>query len=75
MPNGALSSLAGNVDPHHRIAIADLILVQREVRATVERLVAHCHLLAQLYARTGKREQAQEHLTTARTMYREMGMT
>jgi len=39
MPNGALSSLAGNVDPHHRIAIADLILVQREVRATVERLV------------------------------------
>ena len=24
---------------------------------------------------TGKREQAQEHLTTATTMYREMGMT
>jgi hypothetical protein len=24
--------------------------------------------------RTGKREQAQEHLTTATTMYREMGM-
>ena len=28
MPNGALSSLAGNLDPHHRVAIADLILVQ-----------------------------------------------
>src|SRR2546427_215211 len=39
MPNGALSALAGNVDSHHRVAVADLILVQREVRATVERLV------------------------------------
>ena len=29
MPNGALASLAGNVDPHHHVAIADLILVQR----------------------------------------------
>ena len=28
MPNGALTSLAGNVDPHHRVAVADLILVQ-----------------------------------------------
>jgi anaerobic magnesium-protoporphyrin IX monomethyl ester cyclase len=39
MPNGALTSLAGNVDSHHRVAVADLILVQKEVRATVERLV------------------------------------
>jgi anaerobic magnesium-protoporphyrin IX monomethyl ester cyclase len=39
MPNGALASLAGNVDPHHRVAIADLILAQSTVRATVERLV------------------------------------
>jgi radical SAM superfamily enzyme YgiQ (UPF0313 family) len=39
MPNGALASLAGNVDPHHRIAIADLILVQDRVRETVETLV------------------------------------
>jgi hypothetical protein len=39
-------------------------------------LVAHCHLgLGKLYRRTGKREQAQEHFTTATTMYREMGMT
>jgi radical SAM superfamily enzyme YgiQ (UPF0313 family) len=39
MPNGGLSSLAGNVDPHHRVAVADLILAQRSVRATVEKLV------------------------------------
>jgi class 3 adenylate cyclase/tetratricopeptide (TPR) repeat protein len=39
-------------------------------------LVAHCHLgLGKLYRRTDKREQAQEHLATATTMYREMGMT
>jgi len=38
-------------------------------------LVAHCHLgLGKLYRRTGEREQAQEHLTTATTMYREMNM-
>ena len=38
-------------------------------------LVAHCHLgLGKLCRLTGKREQAQEHLTTATTMYREMGM-
>ncbi|HEV3139954.1 MAG TPA: radical SAM protein [Vicinamibacterales bacterium] len=39
MPNGALTSLAGNVDSHHRVAVADLILVQSAVRATIERLV------------------------------------
>src|SRR6058998_3849368 len=39
MPNGALTSLAGNIDPAHRVAIADLILVQSSVRSTVERLV------------------------------------
>jgi hypothetical protein len=39
-------------------------------------LVAHCHLgLGKLYRRTGKREQAREHLNTATTMYREMSMT
>ena len=38
-------------------------------------VVAHCHLgLGKLYRRTGKREQAREHLTTATTMYREMDM-
>jgi len=38
-------------------------------------LVAHCQLgLAKLYCRTGKWQEAQEHLTTAATMYGEMGM-
>jgi len=38
-------------------------------------LVAHCHLgLGKLCRRTGQREQAREHLTTATTMYREMDM-
>jgi len=39
MPNGALTSLAGNIDPHHRVAVADLILVHRQVRETVTRLL------------------------------------
>ena len=39
MPNGALTSLAGNVDAHHRVAVVDLILVQNRVRETVERFV------------------------------------
>jgi sugar phosphate isomerase/epimerase len=39
-------------------------------------LVAHCHLgLGKLYGRTDKRQEAQEHLVTATTMYRDMGMT
>ncbi len=38
-------------------------------------LLAHCHLgLGKLYRRTGKREQAREHLRTATTMFREMDM-
>jgi len=39
MPNGGLSSIAGNIDPHHRVAIADLVLVQKNVRATLFRLM------------------------------------
>jgi class 3 adenylate cyclase/tetratricopeptide (TPR) repeat protein len=38
-------------------------------------LVAHCHLgLGTLYCRKGERLKADEHLTAAKTMYREMGM-
>jgi hypothetical protein len=38
-------------------------------------LVAHCHLgLGRLYGRTGKREEAREHLTAATAMYGEMDM-
>src|SRR5246500_4128646 len=39
MPNGALCSLAGNADPHHQVFAADLILVQRAVRETVQSLM------------------------------------
>ena len=39
MPNGALTSLAGNVDPHHEVAVADLILAQSSVQETVEHLI------------------------------------
>jgi class 3 adenylate cyclase/tetratricopeptide (TPR) repeat protein len=38
-------------------------------------LVGHCHLgVGKLRARTGNREQAQEHLSAAATLYREMDM-
>jgi radical SAM superfamily enzyme YgiQ (UPF0313 family) len=42
MPNGALTSLAGNVDKHHAVTVADLILVQDRVRETVRNLVTKC---------------------------------
>ena len=54
---------------HYRQALA------RADELGMRPLAAHCHLgLGKLYRRVGKREQAQEHLTTATTMYREMGM-
>lgn len=39
MPNGALSSLAGNIDDHHDCAIADLIVCHDSVRGTLVRLM------------------------------------
>jgi anaerobic magnesium-protoporphyrin IX monomethyl ester cyclase len=64
MPNGALTSLAGNVDPHHRVAVADLILAQGRVRETVERLVAeHAPDVVGLSVMTFQRRTA--HLLTA----------
>ena len=62
-------------------AVAEAIEAYRDATAMAEQigmrpLVAHCHFgLGKLYRRTGKREQAQEHLTTATMMYREMDMT
>ena len=57
-------------EAHYRTALA--LAEPRGMRP----LVAHCHLgLGALYRRTGKLEQAQEHLATALTMYREMDMT
>jgi uncharacterized protein HemY len=41
----------------------------------VRPLVAHCHLgLGTLYRRTGDHAKAEEHLTTASAMHREMDM-
>src|SRR5438128_1547 len=69
---GDVASAGGAVDAeayyHDALALAG--------RLGMLPLVAHCHLgLGKLYRRTGKRQQAHEHLTTATTMYREMGMT
>jgi tetratricopeptide (TPR) repeat protein len=45
------------------------------IRLGMRPLVAHCHLgLGKLSLRTGKQQEAHEHLTTATTMYREMDM-
>jgi tetratricopeptide (TPR) repeat protein len=56
-------------EAHYRQALA--LAEPRGMRP----LVAHCHLgLAKFYRRTGQRQEAQEHLTTATTMYREMDM-
>jgi len=63
-------SAAASGEGHYRKALA--LAEPRGMRP----LVAHCHLgLAKLYRRTDKREQAEEHLAIATTMYREMGMT
>ena len=56
-------------ESHYRAALA--LAEPRGMRP----LVAHCYRgLGKLYQRTGKREQAQEHLATATAMYREMDM-
>jgi DNA-binding Lrp family transcriptional regulator len=61
----------------HRDARKSLVKIAKElgmpestVRHRLNRLIRH----GRLYRRTGKREQAQQHLTTATTMYREMDM-
>jgi hypothetical protein len=57
-------------EAHYREALA------LATRLGMRPLVAHCHLgLSQLYRRTANPAGAQEHLTTATTMYRDMGMT
>ena len=72
-----LGEIAAQADP------SDLDSAQEHYRRALVRatelgmrpLVAHCHLgLGTLHRRTGDGAKAQEHLTTAATMYREMGM-
>ena len=69
MPNGGLASLAGNVDPHHQVAIADLILVQSAVRETVERLVtAHAPDVVGLSVMTFQRVTARRIINLVRQL-------
>ncbi len=69
MPNGALTSLAGNLDPHHDVAVADLILAQSSVRATVERLLrAHQPGLVGLSVMTFQRRTARQLIALARSL-------
>jgi len=73
-----LGEIASRCDPpqldraagHYRQALA--LAHELEMRP----LVAHCHFgLAKLCQRTGNRDEAQEeHVATARTLYRDMGM-
>jgi hypothetical protein len=45
------------------------------VKSNCAFIAAHCHVgLGKLYRRTGDGAKAEEHLTSAATMYREMGM-
>jgi tetratricopeptide (TPR) repeat protein len=61
---------AGRGESHYRQALA---LAER---LGMDPLIAHCHLgLGKVCLRTGTREQAQAHVATATTMYRNMGMT
>jgi tetratricopeptide (TPR) repeat protein len=73
-----LGEIAAHTDPPD-LASAQAHYGQALVRAEelgMRPLVAHCHLgLGKLYRRTGDRAKAEEHLATAATMYREMGMT
>jgi radical SAM superfamily enzyme YgiQ (UPF0313 family) len=70
MPNGALTSIAGNIDPHHRTAVADLILVQSRVRETVTRLVReHEPDIVALSVMTFQRETAKKIMALVRSLH------
>src|SRR4030095_10515277 len=78
---GQLLRLLGDIASHpDRFEVDTAEAHYRQALALAEELgqrplMARCNLgLGKLYPRTGKREQAQEHLTTATTMYREMDM-
>jgi tetratricopeptide (TPR) repeat protein len=72
--------LLGDVRAHEPTEFEQVGEAYREALALATELgmrplVAHCHFgLGKLDRQTNKREQAREHLTTATTMYREMGM-
>ena len=69
-----ITALGDSIDaPSAEEHYADSLALAEELG--MRPLVAHCHLgLGKLYRRTGKRQQAEEHLSLALTMYREMDM-
>jgi tetratricopeptide (TPR) repeat protein len=72
---GDLASYPDQFDAERGEALYRQALALAEPRG-MRPLVAHCHFgLSKLHRRTGKREQAREHLTTAMTMYRDMEMS
>jgi len=78
---GQLLRLLGDIAAHpDRLEVDTAKAHYRQALALAEELglrplMAHCHLgLGALYRRAGKREQAREHTTTARTMFGEMDM-
>jgi tetratricopeptide (TPR) repeat protein len=69
MADVAAASGTENAEEYYREALA--LAEPRGMRPQV----ANCHFgLGKLYCRRGDRQQAQEHLTSAMAMYREMGM-
>ena len=69
LPNGALGSLAGNVDEHHHVAAADLILAQSQVQRTITRLVAeHAPDVVGLSVMTFQRRTAQRVIRLIRSL-------
>jgi tetratricopeptide repeat protein len=71
---GAIAAAADPPEPAASEAYFDQALDQAVALGT-RPFVAHCHLdLGKLYRRSGRTQKAQEHLTTATTMYREMDM-
>jgi radical SAM superfamily enzyme YgiQ (UPF0313 family) len=69
MPNGALTSLAGNVDDHHQVAVADLILSHRRVRETIHKLFREFNPdLVGLSVMTFQRRTAHRIVDLARTL-------
>jgi hypothetical protein len=62
--------LVASAEHHYREAL------RRADERGMRPLIAHCHLgLGKMHLPAASREQGVEHLTTAMTMYREMGMT
>ena len=78
---GQLLRLFGDIAAHpNRFEVDTAEAHYRQALALAEELglrplLAHCHLgLGKLYRRTGTRQEAREHLTTAATMFGEMDM-